>query len=36
MDGGGLGHLEWMVEGQDTWCGWWRAKSLGVDGGGPG
>ena len=30
------GHLVWVVEGQVTWCGWWRAKSLGVGGGGPG
>ena len=26
----------WMEEGQVTWCGWRRARSLGVDGGGPG
>ena len=36
MGDGGPGHLVWVVEGQVTWCGWWRARSLGVGGGGPG
>ena len=26
----------WMEEGQVTWCGWMRARSLDADGGGPG
>ena len=36
MDGGGPGHLVWMEEGQVTWCGWTRARSLDVDGEGLG
>ena len=30
MGDGGPGHLVWVVEGQVTRCGWWRARSLSV------